>query len=170
MDHTEKYLKRAAQHHVVKAQHHRKMGAAIEKCTGMVKAAKSDLESLDVESLGELLQTFLDEHQAMADEHGQMAEECAMAAKEAQKADAGDLAKFASNPVFQEYVEKAVREAVGNTVVPTSVHAVVPAPPARAGLQAIPRFGSREVPTPVVEPQFAKLFDANPDSEDSLRQ
>jgi hypothetical protein len=163
LDH--KHLAREAEHHVRKAQHHGAMADGIQKCTGMVKAAKSDLKQLDLDQLSELLDTFLEQHSAMNDEHADYAEHCAKCAQAAKEADdaektATDAMNKATNGTAPSALETAVRAAFlkmfGNTLQPSAVSGVAPTPP---GLTAVPRTGAPQIPVaPNVPPEFAKLF------------
>jgi hypothetical protein len=169
MDH----MKRTAQHFAKVALHHKAIAASIQKCFGKNKVAKADLEDIDVDSLTEMLQEFLDNHAAIADECVDYAECCAKAAQEdAEKVSAANLKKILSDPEGQELVRKMLADFVGNQIVPTGVRVVVPTVPdaGRSGLVAVPRVGQRSVAAaaPEVPTQFAKLFSV--EDEEPLRQ
>jgi hypothetical protein len=108
-------------------------------------------------------------HLRERDSHDQKAGKCDKAIANCDKADsAGDLAKSFGNPAIKSHIEKMVAEAIGKTVQPTRISAV--APPAPAGLVAVPRIGQRAIPeadaAPVVPIGFEKLF-ATEDTEPS---
>jgi hypothetical protein len=159
-----KHFERAAQHHATLAKDHRTIASTARG--SMKKAAKADgMEELDIESLAEFLEQFIESHDAIADEHEEMSEhcmKCSLAAKEAEKADSGDLGKSFSNPALQGLIKKLVAEEIGNTVRPMNVSIVAPN---RPGLVAVPRAGAPAIPETHVDPQFQKLFstgDAEP--------
>jgi len=163
----EKYFRRAAEHHVRKAQHHASMGAAIEKCFGATEKAakgKADLEDdgLNVEALSELLESFVEQHSAMADEHRQMAEACAQHAEDVAETEKATGSEFVKNfaPTLEAQARAAVQKALGNSTVPMpGISVVAPSASVPSGLTAVPRVGARPIPAaPAVPLEFTKLF------------
>jgi hypothetical protein len=159
MDH-----KRAAQHFTKVALHHAAIAKAAEKCGAMAKAAKDDVDSLDLDQLDELLESFIENHSAIGDECADYAECCAKCAKEAdaEKASVDAMFKAASGAApsaLEGLVRAAVYKMLGNTVIPSSVSVVAPT---RPGLVAVKRPGQPDLPAapavPDVPPEFQKLF------------
>jgi len=93
------------------------------------------------------------------------AAECDKGISECSKADSGSLKKIQildSDPDVKAYIAQKVAEAIGNTIVPSSVRVIIPSAPAsaRSDLIAIPRTGQRTVAAAAAVPvEFAKLFD-----------
>jgi hypothetical protein len=124
MDLSQKHFERAAQHHAAVSKCHRGIANAAQK--SMRKAEQADL---DIESLGDFLESFIEEHNALADEHAEMSEFCSTCSKTA-----GVLA--------MEAAEKAAKDRFSATVVSDNVHKVVPT---RPGFTPVVRMGE---PTP----------------------
>jgi hypothetical protein len=147
MDH----IRRTAQHATKLAKHHRAIAAAVTKCFGKAKKAAKP-QDLDLEALNELLESFLENHSAIADEHAAYAEHCAECADaQAEKAARDRLSK---------------RTGDGAAVQPGER---LPAPP--HGFVAIPR-GAKALPSsdaPANVPlELQKLFSTA--DEESIRQ
>ncbi len=123
---------REATHHIKKTKHHRAIAEHARKLMEMHKG-KSDMEGL-----GEILESYIETHSAIADEHADYAEHCA------------ECAKSLSNGTG---ARKAAGMENGDELMPTDVHAVVPDVPQN---RAIPRFGQREI-AQAVAPEFRKL-------------
>jgi len=74
--HLRAHFLRTAEHHVAKAKHHREIAKHAGQLLEMHKTAKSDMEGLD-----ELLESYIEQHSAIADEHTSMAAHCTEYAK-----------------------------------------------------------------------------------------
>jgi hypothetical protein len=156
MDLSEKHFKRQAQHHAVVGKHHHALANAGEK--GMRKAtAKSDLQNINVESLSEFLDLFIETHNALGDENMEMAEHCAECAKRAGE----DSAAAAEKAAAARFEKREGQDAI----VPTNIRAVYP-----AGLVAVPRPGQQAPAAAPVSTQFSKLIAVDEEAETSLQK
>jgi hypothetical protein len=130
--------------HRANAEHHRIMS----KCHGaaMGKAVAGDPQHMFHKSAKEAHDTAAEDQDSRAAYHDQMAEDCEESKKVAGDS---DLSKGASDLLRR-------LEIVENTVVPSRVHGVTPNAP---GITAVPRAGSRPMPTekPNVPIEFEKL-------------
>ncbi len=127
---------REAEHHVRKAKHHRATAKAAGKFLEMHKTAKSDMEGLD-----ELIESYIEQHSAIADEHTDYAEHCAKYAKSlSDGTGARKVAGMENGDELEPFPEGFSR--------------VVPDVP--QNFRAVPRFGQREI-AQAVAPEFRKL-------------
>jgi hypothetical protein len=140
-------LKRTAQHAAKIGRHHHALVADIKKSLGITKAAKADLENIDLEKLRKILESFLEHFSAMGDECADYAEDCAKAANEA------DAEKVAAALKASE--ARFTKRDGADALVPTEIRKVLPTPP---GLTAVPRNGQQPLAMrPNVAPEFQKF-------------
>lgn len=125
------HFTREGEHHVAKAKHHRAIAKHAGQFLEMHKTAKSDMEGLD-----QLLESFIEEHSAIADEHTTMAEHCAKCAK-----------SFSATG-------KAAGMDDGDQLMPTGISRITPDAP---NIKMVLRPGMREPEAPNVPPEFEEL-------------
>lgn len=128
------HFSREGEHHVRKAKHHRAIVKHAEQFLEMHKTAKSDMSGLD-----ELLESFIEEHSAIADEHVSYAEHCAKCAKSLANGSGANTKKAAG---------------MADELIATDISGVTPDAP-RGTL--VPRFGQREIGKADVPKEFEKF-------------
>ena len=158
----------ASKEHGAIAEYH---AGAAEDHTALAKAFSGDPAEEHHKSLAARHGKLSKGHASLMKLHADHAEDHAQAMEMCDKADAGgDLTKsFDSDPELQAYVQKTVREAIGNTVMPSSVSGVVPTAPG-FGIRSVPRIGQQQTASeaPKVALEFAKVFSVSDGEE--LRQ
>jgi hypothetical protein len=135
--HLKDHFLREATHHIAKAKHHRAIAGQAGKFLEMHKAAKSDMEGLD-----QLLESFIEEHSAIANEHADYAAHCTECAK------AFSASGKAAGGVDHDLYALAPLPA-GVSVIPQKDAPLV---------RAVLRSGMQALPTPEENPLFAKVF------------
>jgi hypothetical protein len=128
-----KHFTREGEHHIAKAKHHRAIAEHAGKVLDMHKAAAADMEGLD-----ELLQSYIDEHAAVAAEHADYATHCLKCAKACSTS--GKAAGMDDDL---------------DALIPSSISGVAPDVP--PNIRAVARFGSPAVPSKA-DATVAKIF------------
>jgi hypothetical protein len=133
-EHLTNFHTKESEHHTAKAAHHAtaaELHGRLARCMGKATTDGAKDAQGILEALAAMHTEQSNEHTGMADWNAECADKCSKAT------DAADLEKL----------------------VPTRVSSIAPTQP--TNLRAVPRFGSKELPTIAVAPELSKILGVN---------